>query len=78
MGDKYVRCPECGEMSCNGPCGVCNPRNGVRIVDPTPEEIKERCLDIQQEWSEDERCYRRGGYLNEREVKFNDDYSDPV
>lgn len=28
------------------------------MQDPTPEEIKQRCLEIQQEWSEEERFKR--------------------
>ena len=35
-----------------------------RPIDPTPEEIKERCLAIQAEWTEDER--RKRAVLSER------------
>ncbi len=32
--------------------------NQNRPIDPTPEEIRERCLAIQAEWTEDERRKR--------------------
>ncbi len=32
--------------------------NQNRPIDPTPEEIRERCLEIQAEWTEDERRKR--------------------
>ena len=32
-----------------------------RVPDPTPEEIRERCLEIQREWTPLER-FRRSGY----------------
>ena len=35
--------------------------NQNRPIDPTPEEIKERCLAIQAEWTEDERRKRAVG-----------------
>ena len=35
--------------------------NQNRPIDPTPEEIRERCLAIQAEWTEDERRKRAVG-----------------
>jgi hypothetical protein len=37
------------------------PAVGQKCIDPTPEEIRERCLDIQAGWTVDERRRRLAG-----------------
>lgn len=32
----------------------------AKYVDPTPEEIRQRCLEIQAEWNDYDRAYRAG------------------
>ena len=47
--------------SINAGPGLTRLKNGSLYYNPTPEEIRKRCLEIQETWSDYERFRRAGG-----------------
>ena len=48
-----------------------------RPEDPTPEQIRERCLEIQAEWTETQRRQREQGSMGRDKLEAREPYTIP-
>lgn len=58
---KHVPCRQCGGSIRPNKSGLCLPCWHGAPYDPSPQEIRRRCREIQAEWSERERLKRQVG-----------------